>query len=118
MATIAAAATAFTTLHLSRTSFILPSRRLRTFVTSSFSTTTAEFTSNLPPPKPKPQLPKPSAPESDSSDSPTVELGDQLFIPWIVRDENGNLTLRTSPPSRTLKPWRNQEYAEKEEEGC
>ncbi|KAK4403909.1 putative ribosomal large subunit pseudouridine synthase SVR1, chloroplastic [Sesamum angolense] len=116
MATIAAAATAFTTLHLSRTSFILPSRRLRTFVTSSFSTTTtitAEFNIKFAPPKPKPQLPNPSAPDLDPPDSSTSELGDQLFIPWIVRDENGNLTLRATPPERFLKAMAHQNTQKK-----
>ncbi|KAL0452130.1 UNVERIFIED_CONTAM: putative ribosomal large subunit pseudouridine synthase SVR1, chloroplastic [Sesamum latifolium] len=114
MATIAAAATAFTTLHFSRTSFILPSRRLRTFVTSSFSSTiTAEFNIKFAPPKPKPQLPNPSAPDLDPPDSPTSELGDQLFIPWIVRDENGNLTLRSTPPERFLKAMAHQNTQKK-----
>ncbi|KAL0358632.1 UNVERIFIED_CONTAM: putative ribosomal large subunit pseudouridine synthase SVR1, chloroplastic [Sesamum angustifolium] len=117
MATIAAAATAFITLHLSRTSFILPSRRLRTFVTSSFSTTTttitAEFNIKFAPPKPKPQLPNPSAPDLDPPDSSTSELGDQLFIPWIVRDENGNLTLRATPPERFLKAMAHQNTQKK-----
>ncbi|KAL0403507.1 UNVERIFIED_CONTAM: putative ribosomal large subunit pseudouridine synthase SVR1, chloroplastic [Sesamum radiatum] len=111
---IAAAATAFTTLHLSRTSFILPSRRLPTFVTSSFSSTiTAEFNIKFAPPKPKPQLPNPSAPDLDPPDSSTSELGDQLFIPWIVRDENGNLTLRATPPERFLKAMAHQNSQKK-----
>ncbi|KAI3470509.1 hypothetical protein Pfo_027172 [Paulownia fortunei] len=113
MAAIAAAATAFTTLHLSRISFILPRRHLRSVITSSFSTTTTEFNITFAPPKPKPQLQKPFGPDSDSADSPSSELGDQLFIPWIVRDENGNLTLQTTPPERFLTAMAHQNTQKK-----
>lgn len=107
MAAIAAAATALTTLHLSRKSFILPRRHFRTVITSSFSTTT-EFNITFAPPKPKPQLQKPSGPESESAGSPSIELADQFYIPWIVRDEKGNLTLQTTPPERFLKALAHQ----------
>ncbi|KAK6137898.1 hypothetical protein DH2020_028356 [Rehmannia glutinosa] len=113
MAAIAAAATAFTTLHLSKTSFILPRRHLRTVITSSFSTKTTEFNITFAPPKPKPQLQKPSGPDSESADSSISDLGDQLYIPWIVRDENGNLTLQTTPPQRFLKALAHQSTQKK-----
>ncbi|KAK6144734.1 hypothetical protein DH2020_021554 [Rehmannia glutinosa] len=113
MAAIAAAATAFTTLHLSKTSFVLPRRHLRTVITSSFSTKTTEFNITFAPPKPKPQLQKPSGPDSESPDSSISDLGDQLYIPWIVRDENGNLTLQTTPPERFLKALAHQSTQKK-----
>ncbi|KAG8390588.1 hypothetical protein BUALT_Bualt01G0099200 [Buddleja alternifolia] len=106
MAAIAtAAATAFTTLHLSKPSLILPRRHLRTVITSSFST---EFNITFAPPKPKPkpQLQKPSPPESDSPD-------DQLFIPWIVRDGKGNLIHKTTPPELFFKAMANENTQKK-----
>ncbi|PIN05988.1 23S rRNA pseudouridine(2605) synthase [Handroanthus impetiginosus] len=113
MAATAAAATALTTLHLSRISFNLPRRHLRTVITASLSTSTTEFNITFAPPKPKPELQKSSSPGSDSEDSSSSELGDQLFIPWIVRDENGNITLRTTPPERFLKAMAHQNTQKK-----
>lgn len=97
MAAIAAVATAFSTLHLSRTSVILPRRHLCSVITSPFSTTT-EFNITFVPPKPKtkPQAQKLSPPDTASADSPSSDLGDQLLIPWIGRGEKGNL--RSTPP--------------------
>ncbi|KAL8533184.1 hypothetical protein ACS0TY_009433 [Phlomoides rotata] len=86
MAAIAAAATAFSTLHLSRTSVVLPRLHLRSVITSSFSTTT-EFNITFAPPKPKSQSQKPPPPE-------------------IVRDEKGNRNLRSTPPEGFLQNTR------------
>ncbi|XP_051116586.1 putative ribosomal large subunit pseudouridine synthase SVR1, chloroplastic isoform X2 [Andrographis paniculata] len=114
MAAIAAAA-AFSSLCLARTSVILPRHRLRTLITSSLSTnSTTEFNITFAPPKPKPQHPKPSVSESESSDSPDSELGDQLFIPWIVRGEDGNLKLQMSPPEGYLKAMAIQKTQKKQ----
>ncbi|KAL3649986.1 putative ribosomal large subunit uridine synthase svr1, chloroplastic [Castilleja foliolosa] len=105
MAAIAAVANAFTTLHLSRTSFIIPTRRIRTVITSSrSSSTTTKFNIKFAPPKPKPQLQKSSGPDSNSSDSLVPDLGhNKLFNPWIVRDDNGNVTFQKLPPEDLLK---------------
>ncbi|EYU32425.1 hypothetical protein ABFS82_06G163300 [Erythranthe guttata] len=112
MAAIAAAATAFTTLHLSKTSFILPRRHFRTVITSSLSTTTttaaAEFKITFAPPKPKPQLQK-----SDPTNAPGIDSGDQLLVPWILRDENGNISLQKMPPQRFLKAMANESTQKK-----
>ncbi|GFP91830.1 ribosomal large subunit pseudouridine synthase b [Phtheirospermum japonicum] len=103
MAAIAAVATAFTTLHLSRTSFILPRRHLRTVITSSLSSTTTEFNITFAPPKPKPRLQKSLDSDPSSSDPLVPDLGHQLFIPWIVRDGSDNLILQKSQPEDFLK---------------
>ncbi|XP_073019582.1 putative ribosomal large subunit pseudouridine synthase SVR1, chloroplastic isoform X2 [Primulina eburnea] len=103
MAAIAAAAAAFTTLRISKPTFF-PRRRFCTLVTSSLST---EFNITFAPPKPKPksiaQLPITPATDLDPPESSSSEFGEQLLIPWIVRDENGNLTFQTTPPERYLR---------------
>ncbi|KAK4480352.1 hypothetical protein RD792_013423 [Penstemon davidsonii] len=94
MAAIVASATVFTTLHLSipTTTFLnLPCRHLRSLITSSSLSKTNESNITFAPPKSKTALPKPDS------------LGDQLFIPWVVPDEKGNLTLQTTPSQRFLK---------------
>ncbi|KAK1356422.1 Ribosomal large subunit pseudouridine synthase B [Heracleum sosnowskyi] len=75
--------------HLSKPLYLKP-RFLRTLITCSSSTT--NFNITFAPPKPKPN-PTPN----QHSNSPQ-----QLYIPWIVRDENGNLTLQSTPPARLL----------------
>ncbi|XP_057789487.1 putative ribosomal large subunit pseudouridine synthase SVR1, chloroplastic isoform X2 [Salvia miltiorrhiza] len=98
MAAIAAAATAFSTLHLSRTSIILPRRHLRTVITSSLSST--DINIKFAPPKHKPQLQKSSPLASASAES---EPADPVYIPWIVSDENGNVKLQSTPSERFLR---------------
>ncbi|KAL3520756.1 hypothetical protein ACH5RR_018905 [Cinchona calisaya] len=122
-AAVAAASTAFTTLHLAKPAILLSRRtrrHLRTIITSSLSSapsTTTEFNITFAPPKPKPKpKPKPEPAESLSpnSDHDSVsELGEQLYIPWIVRDENGNLTLQSTPPARLLHEMANAETKKK-----
>ncbi|GFZ05863.1 pseudouridine synthase family protein [Actinidia rufa] len=94
MAAILAAATAATaglsTLHVSGRSSLSRTRCHLRAITSSLSSP-SEFNITFAPSKPKP--PKPL----DSDD-----LGKQLFIPWIVRDQSGKLTLQTTPPARLL----------------
>ncbi|KAG5533165.1 hypothetical protein RHGRI_027397 [Rhododendron griersonianum] len=103
MAAISAAVAAFSSslasLHLSRPSSLSRTRcHLRT-ITSSLSSSTEFNISFAPkPPSPKPEEPSPSI---------TDDLGRQLFIPWIVRDDNGNLTLTTTPPPRLLHEMAN-----------
>ncbi|XP_027111500.1 putative ribosomal large subunit pseudouridine synthase SVR1, chloroplastic isoform X1 [Coffea arabica] len=125
MAAVAAAAsTAFATLHLTKPAIPLTRtthRHLRTIIASSLSSTpstTPEFNITFAPPKPKsePKLkPKPaseSATETPGQDSAS-ELDDQLYIPWIVRDESGNLTLQSTPPARLLHQMANAETKKK-----
>ncbi|XP_022892598.1 putative ribosomal large subunit pseudouridine synthase SVR1, chloroplastic isoform X2 [Olea europaea var. sylvestris] len=106
---MAAATYAFTTLRLSKPPFLSHTtrRHLRTLITCSSSSTTTEFNIKFAPPKPKlkseSKLRQTPAPNSESPESVSSELGDQLYIPWIVRDENGNLTLQTTPPARLIQ---------------
>ncbi|KAK3027207.1 hypothetical protein RJ639_040796 [Escallonia herrerae] len=101
-AAVAAASTAFSTFHLSKPlSISRTHRHLRTIITSSTSsssTTTTEFNITFAPPTPK------AAPKPDPTSEPDQDdqLGQQLYIPWIVRDESGNLTLQSTPPARLL----------------
>ncbi|KAL8088831.1 hypothetical protein AgCh_038561 [Apium graveolens] len=82
--------------HLSKPFFVKP-RYLRTLITCSSSSSSNKFNISFAPPKPKP---KPNNP-TQHSDSPE-DFAQQLYIPWIVRDENGNLTLQSTPPARLL----------------
>ncbi|KAM7467878.1 hypothetical protein LguiB_015440 [Lonicera macranthoides] len=100
MAAIAAAAsTALSTFHLSKpSSLTLTHRRFRSLITSSLSPSSSrEFNITFAPPNPKTRKPLPSS----SPDSPD-ESGQQLYIPWIVRDENGNLNLQATQPACLL----------------
>ncbi|KAL2525882.1 pseudouridine synthase family protein [Abeliophyllum distichum] len=107
MAAMAAASSALTTLRLSRPTFVSHTTHchLRTLITCSSSSATTEFNITFAPPKPKPEpkLRQTPAPNSESPDSVSSELGDQLLIPWIVRDDKGNLTLQTTPPARLIQ---------------
>lgn len=67
-------------------------RYLRTLITCSPN----NFNLTFAPPKPKPI----SEPEPEPE--PNQDFAQQLYIPWIVRDENGNLTLQSTPPARLL----------------
>ncbi|KAE9451316.1 hypothetical protein C3L33_16784, partial [Rhododendron williamsianum] len=103
MAAISAAVAAFSSslasLHLSRPSSLSRTRcHLRTITSSLSSSTEFNITFAPKPPSPKPEEPSPSI---------TDDLGRQLFIPWIVRDDNGNLTLTTTPPPRLLHEMAN-----------
>ncbi|XP_015573048.2 putative ribosomal large subunit pseudouridine synthase SVR1, chloroplastic isoform X1 [Ricinus communis] len=60
---------------------------------SSSSSSSLEFNISFAPPKPKPKSP----PQLDLSDQEV-----QLFIPWIVRGEDGNLKLQSHPPARLI----------------
>ncbi|XP_074357582.1 putative ribosomal large subunit pseudouridine synthase SVR1, chloroplastic [Apium graveolens] len=80
--------------HLSKPFFLKP-RYLRTLITCSSSSSSNKFNISFAPPKPKPNNP------TQHSDSPE-DFAQQLYIPWIVRDENGNLTLQSTPPARLL----------------
>ncbi|PSS05073.1 Pseudouridine synthase, RsuA/RluB/E/F, conserved site protein [Actinidia chinensis var. chinensis] len=94
MAAILAAATAasaaLSTLHVSGRSSLTRTRCHLRAITASLSSP-SEFNITFAPSKPKP-------PKTLDSD----ELGQQLFIPWIVRDQSGKLTLQTTPPARLL----------------
>lgn len=92
MAAIAAAAAAFSTLNLSRTSVFLPRCHLRRAITSSLSSATTELGAKFAAPKPKPKAHKP-APREDS----------EQFIPWTVNDESGDVTLKTTSSERFLR---------------
>ncbi|KAK4784418.1 hypothetical protein SAY86_018786 [Trapa natans] len=63
------------------------------------SSPSIEFNISFAPPKPKP---KPGAEPSPVSIGGTALMsgaGQQLFIPWIVRGEDGNLKLQSHPPA-------------------
>ncbi|KAG6404604.1 hypothetical protein SASPL_136854 [Salvia splendens] len=92
MAAIAAAAAAFSTLNLSRTSVILPRCHLRRAITSSLSSATTELGAKFAAPKPKSKSHKP-APREDS----------EPYIPWTFNDESGDVTLKTTPSERFLR---------------
>ncbi|XP_027768691.1 putative ribosomal large subunit pseudouridine synthase SVR1, chloroplastic isoform X3 [Solanum pennellii] len=126
-AAVAAATSAFTSLHLTRaTSYTR--RHIRTFITSSLSSSSTKFNITFAPPKPKPKTkPEPAIPiinpnsdsdsNSDSVPNLDAEVGDQLYIPWIVRDEKGNLTLQSTPPARLLHEMANASTGKKKKKG-
>ena len=69
---------------------------------SSSSSSSLEFNISFAPPKPKPRpesTPAETNPFPESDDAPSG----QLFIPWIVRGEDGNLKLQAHPPESVLK---------------
>ncbi|KAF3645644.1 hypothetical protein FXO37_20869 [Capsicum annuum] len=112
MAAIAAATTAFTSLHLTR-SIPYTRRHIHTLITSS----STKFNITFAPPKPKPDpKPDPVIP-INTNPSSDAELGEQLYIPWIVRDENGNLTLQSTPPARLLHEMANAKTSNKKKKG-
>ncbi|KAF8021588.1 hypothetical protein BT93_G1900 [Corymbia citriodora subsp. variegata] len=58
-----------------------------------------QFNISFAPPKPKP---RPGS-DSDSRDFDFISgAGQQLFIPWIVRGEDGQLKLQSHPPARLI----------------
>lgn len=65
-------------------------------VSCSLSSSTSEFNISFAPAKPKPQ------PEATEVDSLFGADGSQLFIPWIIRGDDGNLKLQSHPPARLL----------------
>ncbi|CAN4126606.1 unnamed protein product [Withania somnifera] len=95
-AAVTAATSAFTSLQLTRAN-PYTRRHIRTVITCS-----TKFNITFAPPKPEPGTSIPINPNSDSVLNSDSELGDQLYIPWIVRDENGNLTLQSTPPARLI----------------
>ncbi|GMN51001.1 hypothetical protein TIFTF001_020166 [Ficus carica] len=111
----AAAASSLSCLHhlsssllfTSSTSLCLrPSIQVRHFLPriscslSSSSSPSREFNISFAPAKPKPQSsPHPEAAELDSLFNAD---GSQLFIPWIIRDDDGNLSRQSHPPARVL----------------
>ncbi|MCD7470705.1 putative ribosomal large subunit pseudouridine synthase svr1, chloroplastic [Datura stramonium] len=122
-AAVAAATSAFTSLHLTRAT-PYTRRHIRTLVTSSVSSSSStEFNITFAPPKPKakpePALPINPKSNSNSTSEPNLdnELGDQLYIPWIVRDEKGNLTLQSAPPARLLHEMANASTSQKKKKG-
>lgn len=102
---VAAASTLSSLHHLTSSlhSLRLPPLRSLSRVSCSLSSPSSslQFNFSFAPPNPK-SKPKPT--ESD----PPISLSDlsgpngQLFIPWIVRGEDGNLKLQTHPPARLL----------------
>ncbi|XP_060184595.1 putative ribosomal large subunit pseudouridine synthase SVR1, chloroplastic [Lycium barbarum] len=111
MAAIAAATSAFTSFNLTRAT-PYTRRHIRTFIASSSSSN--EFNITFAPPKPKPK-PEPANPINPNLDN--TELGGQLYIPWIVRDEKGNLTLQSTPPARLLHEMANASTSKKKKKG-
>lgn len=75
--------------------------------TSSSSSSSFQFNISFAPPKPKPTqspLPRhqPQLQENNDDDCDEFDGPRQLFIPWIVRGEDGNLKLQTHPPARFI----------------
>ncbi|XP_044509310.1 putative ribosomal large subunit pseudouridine synthase SVR1, chloroplastic [Mangifera indica] len=75
--------------------------------TSSSSSSSLQFNISFAPPKPKPTqspLPRhqPQLQENNDDDCDEFDGPRQLFIPWIVRGEDGNLKLQTHPPARFI----------------
>ncbi|CAM8889111.1 unnamed protein product [Rhodiola kirilowii] len=114
---MAAAMAAISSLQL--TSSFLAKPSLSTFSRSRHSSAllpirriAAEFNISFAPSKPKksPSSPRPPpTSESDTDSSPSVpKFGPSdldsgpFFIPWIVRDEKGNLSMESRPPARYL----------------
>ncbi|KAG7032979.1 putative ribosomal large subunit pseudouridine synthase SVR1, chloroplastic [Cucurbita argyrosperma subsp. argyrosperma] len=64
---------------------------------SSSSSSSLEFNITFAPPTPKPK-----SKTDDSFQFIDQNTGGQLFIPWIVRGEDGNLKLQSHPPTRFL----------------
>lgn len=109
-AAIAAASTAFSSLHftsLARRNFwtikssLAPSQPSPPSINFNISFATKSKKSLQPKPLPEDE----ESPVEDSSTGP-------LFIPWIVRDENGNLTLQSTPPARWLQAMANAKTTE------
>ncbi|KAK4279636.1 hypothetical protein QN277_011382 [Acacia crassicarpa] len=84
------------------------------FSTSSSSPSSLEFNISFATPKPKPKLEPKSAEEEliPDEDDASGEAG-QLFIPWIVRGEDGNLKLQAHPPASLLQAVVNSETGTK-----
>ncbi|XP_062157424.1 putative ribosomal large subunit pseudouridine synthase SVR1, chloroplastic [Alnus glutinosa] len=113
-----ATAASLSTLHhlssslLSKPSLtVRPLRILPRIITCSLSSSPSsssslQFNISFAPPKPKP---KPDSPEPDLFPDPDALPSGQLFIPWIVRGEDGNLKLQTHPPARLLHAMANAE---------
>ncbi|XP_021296120.1 putative ribosomal large subunit pseudouridine synthase SVR1, chloroplastic [Herrania umbratica] len=92
---------------LTRPSLSLPPflRPIRTLPPTT-SSSSLQFNITFAPPNPKP---KPRPPPNlkndvvlDDSESPPLPSNGQLFIPWIVRGEDGNLKLQAHPPARFI----------------
>lgn len=86
-----------TTLSHHRHSSSLPIRRIA-----------AEFNITFAPSNPKPKPSPIIKPPQSESDAPQPNFGPSdldsgpFFIPWIVRDEKGNLSMQSQPPARYL----------------
>ncbi|XP_047337117.1 putative ribosomal large subunit pseudouridine synthase SVR1, chloroplastic [Impatiens glandulifera] len=107
MAAAAAVSAALSTLHhfslsnLTRTRCHFRTLNLSFSISASSSSSSTsprtEFNITFAPDKPKPN---PSTLTNETSDE--NDLRGQMFIPWITRDENGNLSMQTSPPAHLL----------------
>ncbi|GLT64238.1 hypothetical protein SLA2020_367440 [Shorea laevis] len=102
---------------LSKTSLtVRPLRTLPRIITCSLSSSPSsssslKFNISFAPPKPKP---KPNSPEPDPLPDADALPSGQLFIPWIVRGEDGNLKLQTHPPTlfQAARRFFNQNFKE------
>ncbi|WCJ27616.1 hypothetical protein M5689_009347 [Euphorbia peplus] len=85
--------------HFSNSSFsLLKPLRLLPRISSSFSSSSStEFNISFAPPKPKPKPPPSQLPGLDPDGSTQ-----QLFIPWIVRGEDGNFKIQSHPPATLI----------------
>ncbi|XP_030548884.1 putative ribosomal large subunit pseudouridine synthase SVR1, chloroplastic isoform X2 [Rhodamnia argentea] len=71
-----------------------------------------QFDISFAPPKPKPK--QTPGPDPDSRDCSFISgAGQQLFIPWIVRGEDGQLKLQSHPPARLIHALAHADTKEK-----
>lgn len=71
-----------------------------------------QFDISFAPPRPK-SKPRPDS-DSDSRDCNFISsAGQQLFIPWIVRGEDGQLKLQSHPPARLVHALAHADTKEK-----
>ncbi|XP_056164859.1 putative ribosomal large subunit pseudouridine synthase SVR1, chloroplastic isoform X1 [Syzygium oleosum] len=69
-----------------------------------------QFDISFAPPKPKPK----PRPDSGSGDCSFISgAGQQLFIPWILRGEDGQLKLQSHPPARLIHALAHADTGEK-----
>ncbi|XP_054821793.1 putative ribosomal large subunit pseudouridine synthase SVR1, chloroplastic isoform X2 [Prosopis cineraria] len=95
-------------------SFRMLHRLTCSFSTSSSSSSSLEFDISFAPSKHKPKLESKTTeadPIPDDDDAPGG--AGQLFIPWIVRGEDGNLKLQAHPPASLLQAVADSEIGPK-----
>ncbi|KAF8397750.1 hypothetical protein HHK36_016672 [Tetracentron sinense] len=111
-AAVAAASVALSSFHISSSVFSKPSlscRNLRTvpLIRSSISSPSTEFNISFGSSTKETLKSKPVSEDSPKPERSVQSPSVPLLIPWIVRDENGNLKLQSTPPARLLHAMAN-----------